>query len=128
VLHNPEIAGLDGASSNAYTLGAALALNPESRGEAEALLRKAVSLRPDNARANYQLAKLIWQTSKSKEAAAFLARATEANPAFREAFVLSGTVLQAMGQRSAAAKAFARARELSEQELSRQRELFSESQ
>lgn len=111
-----------------YTLGAALALNAASAAEAERLLRKAVAMRPNNARANYQLAKLIWQTSKNREAAVFLDRATKADGEFREAFILYGTVLQSLGRKPEAAQAFARAKQLSEQEVSRQRDLFSESQ
>ncbi|MBI3681264.1 MAG: tetratricopeptide repeat protein [Acidobacteria bacterium] len=111
-----------------YTLGAALALNPEAREEAEKLLRKAAAMRPRNAHANYQLAKLVWQKSKGEEAAVFLERATQADAEFREAFYLKGTVLQALGRKAEAAQAFARVKELSEKSLARQRDLFSESQ
>lgn len=111
-----------------YTLGSALSLNAASRTEAEALLRQAVTLRPRNARANYQLGKLIWQNSKSQEAAQYLERATQADGQFREAFFLYGTVLKAAGRTAESTKAFARVKQLSEQEVARQRDLFSESQ
>lgn len=44
------------------------------------MLRAALVLRPRNAQVNDQLAKLIWQKSKSREAAALLDRATRADP------------------------------------------------
>lgn len=111
-----------------YTLGAALALNPAAQAEAERLLRAAAAMRPRNARANYQLAKLIWQKSKSQEAAAFLERATKADNEFREAFFLYGSVLQALGRKPESARAFARVKQISEADVAKQRDLFSESQ
>lgn len=122
-----ELAARPGSFEATYTLGAALALNPRMQGEAGKLLRAAAELRPRNARANYQLAKLIWQQSKSQEAVVFLDRATRADNEFREAFFLQGTVLQALGRKLEAARAFARARQLSELDVARQRDLFSES-
>ncbi|MFN7920457.1 MAG: tetratricopeptide repeat protein [Bryobacteraceae bacterium] len=123
-----ELAARPGDFEATYTLGAALSLNPATQAESERLLRAAASARPRNARANYQLAKLIWQKSKSQEAAVFLDRATIADPEFREAFFLYGTVLQALGRKPEAARAFARVKQLSERDLERQRDLFSESQ
>lgn len=110
-----------------YTLGSALSMNPASKTEAETLLRKAVALRTGNAPANYQLAKLVWQQTKNPEALVFLQRATRADPDFREAFYLQGTVQKALGQTAAAAKSFARVKELSSKELARQQDIFSES-
>ena len=110
-----------------YTLGSALSLNDRTRAEAETLLRRAVALRTGNARANYQLAKLVWQHSKSPEALLFVSRATQADRDFREAFFLQANIQQALGRKAEAAKSFARVKELSAKELARQQELFSES-
>lgn len=121
-----ELAARPQSFEAAYTLGAALAFNPAAHAEAERLLRAALALRPRNAQVNYQLAKLIWQKSKSQEAAVLLDRATQADPEFREAFFLQGTVLQARGRRTEAARAFARVKQLSERDVARQRDLFSE--
>jgi Tfp pilus assembly protein PilF len=90
------------------------------------MLRKAVELRPGNAQANFQLAKLVWQKSKDPEAAVYLDRATKADPEYREAFFLHATVLQALGRKAEAAKSFARVKELSAKALARQQDLFSE--
>ncbi len=122
-----EYAAQQGSFEAAYTLGSALSLKADSQNEGEALLRKATALRPKNARANYQLAKLLWQRSKSAEALTFLQRATESDPAFREAFFLQANVLAALGRKAEAAKYFARVKELSAKELERQQDLFSES-
>jgi tetratricopeptide (TPR) repeat protein len=110
----------------AYMLGAALSRTVESREESEKMLRKAVELRPGNAQANFQLAKLVWQKSKDPEAAVYLDRATKADPEYREAFFLHATVLQALGRKAEAAKSFARVKELSAKALARQQDLFSE--
>ncbi len=114
--------------SAVYTLGAALALSEKDRPQAEQYLRQAVALRPRNARASYQLAKLLWAKQSAQEAGKLLATATTEDPKFREAFVLYGAVLRAQGRAAESAKAFARAKELSQQELSRQRDLFLEGQ
>jgi tetratricopeptide (TPR) repeat protein len=111
----------------AYLLGSALSMNNATRVEGEAHLRKAVRLRPGNARANYALGKLIWQRSKDPEALKFLERATQADPLFREAFFLHATALQSLGRKDEAARSFARVKELSQRELARQQDLFSES-
>lgn len=109
-----------------YALGSALSLNPATSDQGEALLRKAVSMRPGNARANFQLAKLVWQKAKKPEALQFLKRATSTDPQFREAFFLQANVLQTLGRKAEAAASFAHVKKLSEKELSRQQDLFSE--
>jgi predicted Zn-dependent protease len=109
-----------------YTLGSALSLDASSKPEAETLLRKAVAMRPGNAAANYQLAKLVWQQSRNPEALPFLQRATQADPEFRAAFYLLATVQQSLGRKADAAQSFARVKELSAKELGRQQDLFSE--
>lgn len=109
-----------------YTLGSALAAAEVPGAEATALLRKAVRLKPAHAQANYQLAKLLWQTAKSKEAVSYLERATAADPDFRQAHYLLATVYQALGDRTAAAREFAAVKRISEKDLSRQQDLFSE--
>ncbi len=111
-----------------YTLGTALALSEKDQPEAQELLRQALAQRPRNARANYQLARWLWRNSKSAESATLLDRATQADPEFREAFFLYGKVLQAQGRTADAQKAFARVKQLSERELSRQRDMFLEAQ
>lgn len=110
-----------------YTLGAALSLQPQPPAEAETLLRKALSLRPNHARANYQLAKLLWQKKKLPDTLLFVKRATAADPELREAFYLQGTVLQASGRAAEAAKSFAQVKRLSEKALAQQQQdIFSE--
>jgi len=49
-------------------------------------------------------------------------------PEYRETFFLQGTVLQALGRRTEAARALARVKQLSERDVARQRDLFSEQQ
>lgn len=112
----------------AYLLGSALGLNPASQEEAEAQLRKAVSQRPGSAHANFALGKLMWRRSRTPLALPYLERAVQADPEFREALFLHGTVLQAMGRKAEAARSFARVKKLSAQELSRQQDLFTEEQ
>jgi tetratricopeptide (TPR) repeat protein len=122
-----ELVSYPGSFEAAYMLGSALSLKIETRPEAEALLRRAVAARPRNARANFQLAKLVWQKSKNPEVLSFLERAIQADPELREAFFLHGTVLQSLGRKAEASKSFARVKELSAKELARQQDLFSES-
>lgn len=122
-----ELEAYPGSFEAAYMLGSALSLREETRPEAEALLRKALRARPRNAKANFQLAKLVWQKSKSAEVLPFLERAIQSDPELREAFFLHGTVLQSLGRKTEAARSFARVKELSAKELARQQDLFSES-
>jgi tetratricopeptide (TPR) repeat protein len=122
-----DLAARPGSFEAAYMLGSALALKQDTRAEAEGLLRKAVAARPRNARANFQLAKLVWQKTKGAEVLPFLERAIQADPELREAYFLHGTVLQSLGRKAEAAKSFARVKELSAKELARQQDLFSES-
>ena len=110
----------------AYALGAVLALNPADQRQAEELLRQALSLRPQNAQVNYQLAKLIWQARRDPEAAGLLNRATQTDAEFREAFILLGSVLQTLGRKTEAGRTLAQAQRISEKELSRQRDSFTE--
>lgn len=111
-----------------YTLGAALALSEARKAEAERLLRTALQLRPQSARANYQLAKLIWGQGKATGVVAMLQQATKAEPNYREAYYLLGMVQQKLGQKVAAEAAFRKVKELSAQSVQRQEDLFSEAQ
>ncbi len=121
-----EYAAQPGNFEAVYTLGAAVALNPSEQQQAEDYLRKAIALRPYNSRANYQLAKVIWQSRKDKEAAALLERATQADPTFREALLLSATVLRTLGREAEAKRASEQAERLSRTEMSRHRDSFAE--
>lgn len=105
-----------------YTLGAALALAGSA--EAEPLLRKAAGLKPHNAQALYQLAKLVWQRSKSAEAVSLLERSVQSQPNYREAHYLLASVYQSLGRKAEAAREFALVRKISDQELQRTRDLF----
>jgi tetratricopeptide (TPR) repeat protein len=110
-----------------YTFGAALALSETRQAESEKLLRTALQLRPASARANYQLAKLLWTQGKSSGVVSLLQRATQTEPNYREAFYLLGMVQQKLGQRAASEAAFRRVKEISTQAIQRQEDLFSES-
>jgi tetratricopeptide (TPR) repeat protein len=107
-----------------YTLGAALALFGSP--EAEPLLRKAVGVKPRSAQALYQLAKLVWQRSKSEEAVSLLERSVASQPKYREARYLLASVYQALGRKSDAAREFSAVRAISERELQRTRDIFEQ--
>jgi tetratricopeptide (TPR) repeat protein len=111
-----------------FTLGAALAMANRDKVEAERLLREALRRKPKHARANYQLAKLVWQKNKNPEAVVWLERAIGADGEYREAHYLLATVYQALGRRAEAAREFAAVKRLSAKELATQQDLFSESQ
>ncbi len=111
-----------------FTLGAALAQSGGDKLEAEQLLRASLRQKPRHAKANYQLAKLVWQTKKSTEALTCLERAIAADPNYREAHYLLGTVYKGLGKEPEAARAFAEVKRLAAQELSAQQDLFSEPQ
>ena len=111
-----------------FTLGAALAMANRDKVEAETLLREAVRRKPQHARANYQLAKLVWQKNKNPEAVVWLGRAIGADGDYREAHFLLATVYQALGRKGEAAREFAAVKRLSAKELATQQDLFSESQ
>jgi tetratricopeptide (TPR) repeat protein len=107
-----------------YTMGAALALSTSGGDEAVALLRKAVRLKPRSATALYQLAKLLWQRSKSQEALSLLERSVEADNKYREAHYLLGTVYQSLGRKQDAAREFALVKKMSQEEVNRTRDIF----
>lgn len=109
-----------------FTLGAALAQSGGDPVESERLLRAALARKPRHARANYQLAKLIWQKKRNPEAVACLENAIAADPRYREAHYLLATVYQALGRKPEAARAFAAVKRLSAEEVATQRDLFSE--
>lgn len=107
-----------------YTLGAALALSGSQEKEAPALLRRAVALRPRSAPALYQLAKLIWQQTKSQEAASLLERSIQSDPKYREAHYLLANVYQSLGRRQEAAREFAIVKKISQEDLQRNKDLL----
>lgn len=109
-----------------FTLGAALAQSNGDGAESERLLRGALSRKPRHARANFQLAKLLWQKNRSPEAVACLENAITADPKYREAHYLLATVYQAQGQKEEAAREFAAVKRLSAAEVATQQDLFSE--
>jgi tetratricopeptide (TPR) repeat protein len=111
-----------------FTLGAALSMSGGDKIEAERLLRLSLAEKPGHARANYHLARLVWQTKRNPEAVSCLEKSIAATPDYREAYYLLGTIQQALGRKDEAAKAFAAVKRLSAKELSTQQDLFSERQ
>lgn len=109
-----------------FTLGTAIALTGGDTAEAERLMRKALTLQPNHARTNYQLAKLIWQQRKAAEAIPCLERAVKFDPELREAYYLLGRIYQASGRKADAQRVFARVKELTDKARSQQLDLFSE--
>lgn len=109
-----------------FTLGAATAMSGGDKMEAERLLRASLAKKPRHARANYQLAKLLWQNKKGMEAARCLEQSIAADPDYREAHYLLGNVYQGLGRKAEAAREFAIVKKLSAKELSAQQDLFSE--
>jgi tetratricopeptide (TPR) repeat protein len=106
-----------------YTLGTALGLSPDHRQEASRLLRKAVAIKPASPIALYQLAKLVWQ-SKNREAIALLERSTRADPDYRQAHYLLGTIYQSLGRKQEAAREFAEVRRIANATIDRGPDLF----
>jgi tetratricopeptide (TPR) repeat protein len=109
-----------------FTLGAAVALTGGDPKESEQLLRKALILKPNHPRANFQLAKLVWQQRKSPEAIPCLERAVKNDPDLREAYYLLGRIYQESGRTADAKRVFARVKELADKARLRQLDLFSE--
>ena len=109
-----------------FTLGAAVALTGGDLKESEQLLRKALAQKPNHPRANYQLAKLVWQQRKAPEAIPCLERAVKNDPDLREAYYLLGRVYQETGRKADSQRVFARVKELADKARSRQLDLFSE--
>lgn len=109
-----------------FTLGAALAQSNGDKAEAERLLRGALRRKPRHARANFQLAKLLWQKNRSPEAVACLENAIATDPKYREAHYLLATIYQALGRKEEAQREFAAVKRLSAAEVATQQDLFSE--
>lgn len=110
----------------AFTLGTAVALTGGDPKESEQLLRKALAAKPNHARANYQLAKLIWQQRKAPDAIPCLERAVKNDPELREAYYLLGRIYQQAGRKADAQRVFAKVKELADKARSQQLDLFSE--
>ena len=108
-----------------FTLGAALAMSGGDKIEAERWLRASLAQKPKHARANYQLAKLLW-LKRSLEAVTCLKRSVLTDPDYREAHYLLGRVYQDLGRHAEAAREFGVVQKLAAKELSTQQELFSE--
>jgi tetratricopeptide (TPR) repeat protein len=121
-----ELARFPESAEAEFTTGAAIALTGGDLKEAEALLRQSLTRKPLHARANFQLAKLIWQQRKAPEAIPCLEKAVKSEPDLREAWYLLGRVYQEKGRTQDAARAFARMRELADKQRSQQLDLFSE--
>lgn len=111
-----------------FTLGAAVAMSGGDKIEAERLLRASLAKKPKHARANYQLAKLVWQNKKSVEAVRCLEKSIAADPEYREAHYLLASVYQGMGRKAEAAREFAAVKRISAKDLATQQDLFSEQQ
>ena len=109
-----------------FTLGAALAMTDGDKIEAERLLRASLLKKPKHARANYQLAKLVWQNQRSVEAVSCLEKSIAADPDYREAHYLLASVYQGLGRKVEAAREFAAVKRISAKELATQQDLFSE--
>lgn len=110
----------------AYTLGAALLLTGGDPKETESLLRGVLAKKPARARANYQLAKLIWQQRKAPEAIPCLERSVKSDPNLREAHYLLARIYQSMGRKADADRMYARVKVIADKERSEQLDLFSE--
>lgn len=121
-----EVKRFPGSAEALFTLGTAVALTGGDLVESEQLLRKALAQRPNHARANYQLAKLVWQKRKAAEAIPCLERAVKSDPELREAYYLLGRVYQESGRKADAQRVFARVKELADKARSQQLDLFSE--
>jgi predicted Zn-dependent protease len=119
-----ELRAHPGSFQAHYTLGAALALTSPASGEASPLLRRALALKPGNAMAPYQLAKLIWRNSKGQEAISLLQRSIRWDPNYREAHYLLASIYQSLGRKAEAAKEFAEVRRISQESLQRSEDLF----
>lgn len=111
-----------------FTLGAGLLQSGGDKMEAEKLLRACLRQKPRHPKANYQLAKLLWQSRKAGEAVNCLETAVAADPNYREAFYLLGTVYNQLGRKADSTRAFAAVKRLAARELSAQQDLFSEPQ
>ncbi len=121
-----ELTRHPGSAEALFTLGTAVALTGGDTKESEQLLRRALALRPNHARANYQLAKLIWQQRKAPEAIPCLEKAVKNDPELREAHYLLGRIYQDAGRKAEAARVFAKVKELADKARSQQLDLFSE--
>ena len=111
-----------------FTLGSALAQSGGDRMEAERLLRASLKQKPRHAKANYQLGKLLWQAKRNGEAVSCLEAAVNADPEYREAHFLLGSVYRALGRNPLAEREFAAVKRISAKQLSAQQDLFSEPQ
>jgi len=109
-----------------FTLGAALAMTGGDKIEAERLLRASLARKPKHARANYQLAKLVWQKNRSVEAVTCLEKSIASDPDYREAHYLLANVYKGLGRQTLAAREFAAVKRISAKELSTQQDLFSD--
>ncbi len=121
-----ELGRFPNSAEALFTLGAAVALTGGDPKESEQLLRKALTQKPNHPRANYQLAKLVWQQRRAPEAISCLERAVKSDPDLREAYYLLGRVYQESGRKADAQRVFARVKELADKARSRQLDLFSE--
>jgi len=110
-----------------YSLGTGLALAGVDLGEAEKTLRKALALKPGSSLALYQLGKLLWQ-SKNREALGLLQRAIAADPNYRNAHYLLGTIYQSLGRKAEADQSFAEVKRISGAEVRRSVDLFESAQ
>lgn len=112
-----------------FALGAALSLDgvaaadPKRLLEAQQNFRRAVALKPKNAPALYQLAKLLWRT-KNPEAVALLERAVAVDAGYREAHYLLASAYQTLGRRADAAREFAVVQKLTSEGARKVRSLF----
>ncbi len=73
------------------------------RADAERLFREAIELRPNHARAHFNLAALVVKDGRAEEALGELRRALESDPDFAEAHDALGRLLLLRGERQAAA-------------------------
>jgi len=121
-----ELKAHPGNPESQFTLGAAIAMSGGDKIEAERLLRASLARKPKHARANYQLAKLVWQNKRSTEAVSCLEKSIAADPEYREAHYLLGNIYQSLGRKPEAAREFAAVKRLAAKELSAQQDLFSE--
>lgn len=71
---------------------------PETQKKGEAALRQALQLQPEFSPANYELASLLAQQGKAKEALPYVESAIKGNKLYASALLLQSQILQKMGR------------------------------
>jgi tetratricopeptide (TPR) repeat protein len=102
-----------------YYLAAAQEHEQEDRQSTEALLRKAIGLKPDFAASYALLGKLLLQGDRAAEAVLELQHAIRLRPDYQPAHLYLGNAYRKLGKRAEAEREFQKVRELNEKESAR---------